>query len=86
MMTGKYPARLHITDWIAGHQRPKAKLQIPDWQKSLPLEEVTIAELLNQQGYRCASFGKWHLGNEGQLPTDQGFTKHIGGYMHWPTT
>jgi arylsulfatase A len=82
MMTGKYPARLHITDWIAGHQRLKAKLQIPDWQKSLPLEEVTIAELLNPLGYRCASFGKWHLGNEGQLPTDQGFAKHIGGYMH----
>src|ERR1041384_8344139 len=31
VMTGKYPARLHITDWIAGSQRPYAKLKIPDW-------------------------------------------------------
>lgn len=82
MMTGKYPARLHITDWIAGHKRPNAKLRIPDWQKSLPLAEQTIAEVLAERGYVSASFGKWHLGNEGQLPTDQGFVSHIGGLMH----
>src|SRR5690349_6867893 len=33
VMTGKYPARLHITDWIAGHARPFAKLKIPDWRQ-----------------------------------------------------
>src|SRR5205823_9686470 len=33
VMTGKYPARLHITDWIAGSERPFAKLKIPDWQQ-----------------------------------------------------
>ncbi len=82
MMTGKYPARLHITDWIAGHNRQFAKLKIPDWQKSLPLEEKTIAEVLAERGYISASFGKWHLGNEGQLPTDQGFASHVGGLMH----
>ena len=27
IVTGKYPARLHITDWIAGHRRPFAKLR-----------------------------------------------------------
>src|SRR4051812_39838765 len=26
LLTGQYPARLHITDWIAGHQRPFARL------------------------------------------------------------
>ena len=36
VMTGKYPARLHITDWIAGHQRPFAKLKVPDWTQYLP--------------------------------------------------
>ena len=44
IMTGKYPARLHITDWIAGHNRPYAKLKIPEWPLQLPLEERTIAE------------------------------------------
>lgn len=82
MMTGKYPARLHITDWIAGHNRPFAKLRIPDWQKSLPLSEQTIPEVLAERGYVSASFGKWHLGGEGQLPTDQGFVLHRGGLMH----
>src|SRR6186997_2495224 len=28
LMTGQYPARLHVTDWIAGHVRPKAKLRV----------------------------------------------------------
>jgi arylsulfatase A-like enzyme len=37
ILTGQYPARLHITDWIAGHQRPQAKLLPPDWTKQLPL-------------------------------------------------
>src|SRR5205809_5515793 len=36
IMTGKYPARLHITDWIAGHQRPFARLKVPDWRQYLP--------------------------------------------------
>src|SRR5687768_11091331 len=40
VMTGKYPARLHITDWIAGHQRPFAKLKPPAWTQHLPHEEV----------------------------------------------
>jgi arylsulfatase A-like enzyme len=79
VMTGKYPARLHVTDWIAGHNRPFAKLKIPDWTKYLPLEETTIAELLKQQQYATASIGKWHLGGEGYEPTQQGFDVNIGG-------
>ncbi|MGC3970198.1 MAG: sulfatase [Pirellulales bacterium] len=79
LLTGKYPARLHITDWIAGQQRPFAKLQIPDWTKFLPLEETTLAELLKPAGYATASVGKWHLGGEGYEPTRQGFDVNIGG-------
>src|SRR5262245_36577931 len=36
VMTGKYPARLHITDWIAGSQRPNAQVKVPDWRQDLP--------------------------------------------------
>src|SRR6185503_9825252 len=68
VLTAKYPARLHITDWIAGHNRPFAKLKIPDWTQHLPLEETTLAELLKRRGYATASVGKWHLGNEGFEP------------------
>ena len=59
MMTGQYPARLHVTDWIPGHERPFAKLAIPPWQKHLPLEAVTVAERLQAAGYATASIGKW---------------------------
>jgi hypothetical protein len=45
-MTGKYPARLRVTDWIAGHRRSHAKLAIPDWTKFLVYREVSIAEAL----------------------------------------
>jgi arylsulfatase A-like enzyme len=85
IMTGKYPARLHITDWIAGHNRPFAKLKIPDWQMHLPLEETTIAEALKERGYATGHFGKWHLGNEEFYPEHQGFDVNVGGcYMGSP--
>jgi len=86
LMTGKYPARLHITDWIAGHERPKAKLQIPDWQKFLPFEEITLAEQFKSAGYATASIGKWHLtpglkeGDEAYYPDKHGFDVNLGGY------
>lgn len=79
IMTGKYPARTHITDWIAGHERPFARLKVPEWQKFLPLEEETIAERLKTKGYATASIGKWHLGGEDFWPTKQGFDVNIGG-------
>ncbi len=80
MLTGQYPARLHITDWIAGHQRPHAKLLPPDWTKHLPLETVTVAERLKTAGYATASIGKWHLGGPAFFPEHQGFDENKGGY------
>lgn len=79
IMTGKYPARLHITDWIAGHDRPFARLKIPDWKKELPLEEETIAERLKSGGYATASIGKWHLGGPDFWPEKQGFDLNVAG-------
>jgi arylsulfatase A-like enzyme len=80
MLTGKYPARLHITDWIAGHKRPKAKLNVPDWTMHLPHEERTIAEALKTAGYATASIGKWHLGGPEHAPEKHGFDVNLGGY------
>src|SRR5687767_10765654 len=61
LMTGKYPARLHITDWIPGAMPDNPKLLVPDWTKALPASETTIAELFKEAGYATASIGKWHL-------------------------
>ncbi|NMC19860.1 MAG: sulfatase [Thermogutta sp.] len=79
LMTGKYPARLHITDWIKGHNRPKAKLRVPDWTMHLPLEETTIAERLRAAGYATIHIGKWHLGDPPYYPQHQGFDVNLGG-------
>jgi arylsulfatase A-like enzyme len=61
IMTGKYPARLHLTEYIPGDKYPWAKLKCPKMVDRLPLEEVTIAELLKPIGYSTAMIGKWHL-------------------------
>ncbi|MBS33461.1 MAG: arylsulfatase [Verrucomicrobiales bacterium] len=81
IMTGKHPVRVDITDWIPGQpNRPTNPLLHPEDRHSLPLEEVTIAEVLKENGYQTFFAGKWHLGSEGQWPTDQGFDINIGGH------
>jgi arylsulfatase A len=77
LLTGKNPAALRLTDWIAGHNRPFAKLKIPEWTKELRATEVTLPALLKKAGYATASIGKWHLGPAG--PTERGFDINIGG-------
>ncbi|NND99882.1 MAG: sulfatase [Pirellulaceae bacterium] len=67
IMTGMYPARLRCTDFIAGQNRPYAKMRIPDWTKQLESRHVTIAEVLQNAGYRAAHIGKWHLEAKGQV-------------------
>jgi arylsulfatase A len=81
VLTGKYPARLHVTDWVPGHPRPNAKLAAPLWTQYLPREEVTVAEALKQAGYVTCHIGKWHLGNQQQgWPDKHGFDHNVGGY------
>ena len=80
ILTGKYPARLHVTDWITGHVAPRAKLRVPDWTMYLDHGEVTLAEVLKPAGYVSASIGKWHLGGEDYYPEKQGFDENIAGY------
>ncbi len=85
IMTGKYPARLHLTDWIPGRQanaqaRAKMKLAPPEFEQQLALDEVTLAETLQEAGYATFFAGKWHLGTEGYYPEDQGFDVNKGGW------
>ena len=41
---------------------------------------LTLAEMLGSLGYRSRFIGKWHLGGQGHLPTDQGFDENFGGW------
>ncbi len=79
LLTGKYPARLHITDWIPGLMPDNPKLLVPEWTKFLPTSETTIAELFHSRGYTTASIGKWHLGGEEYYPQKNGFDINIAG-------
>jgi len=80
IMTGKYPARLHLTDWLPGRgDLPAQRLARPIINQQLALEEVTIAERLKAAGYVTAHVGKWHLGGEGFEPQKQGFDINIAG-------
>jgi arylsulfatase A-like enzyme len=80
IMTGQYPARLKLTDWIPGRKPwPYSKLVRPEFNQQLPRDAKTIAEMLHPAGYRTAAIGKWHLGGQGSLPTDRGFDVNIAG-------
>ncbi|MBK1830802.1 sulfatase [Verrucomicrobiaceae bacterium R5-34] len=86
IITGQYPARLHLTDWIAGHVHAKAKLQVPDWKMYIDHSLTTIPEALKSKGYATGFFGKWHLMPHKQpelmpehTPVKHGFDINVGG-------
>jgi arylsulfatase A-like enzyme len=85
-MTGKYPARLHLTDWLSGRRDFSfQKLKNAEIHQHLPLEEITIAEALKKHGYRTAHIGKWHLGEDPFGPLQQGFDLRIPRWNKgWP--
>jgi arylsulfatase A-like enzyme len=80
-MTGRHPDRCGVFSW--GYD--------------MPLEEVTLAEVLRAAGYATGHFGKWHLGglpgtaakapnmNRAQMPTEPGRERHPGnqGFDEW---
>ena len=79
IMTGRYPVRTGVTDWIPGRpSHEQGPIVTPPTLRQLDLAEKTILEYL-KPAYRSASIGKWHLGGEGFYPTDQGFDVNRGG-------
>jgi arylsulfatase A-like enzyme len=75
IMTGKYPPRFGVTDFIPGMRSGRLK-SAPN-ADHLPLEEVTIAETLRDAGYATFFAGKWHLGGGEFYPGAQGFPKAL---------
>ncbi|MBN1852990.1 MAG: sulfatase [Pirellulales bacterium] len=77
IMTGKYPPRTGITDFIPGQRN--ARLRSAPNADHLSLEEFTIAEALGDAGYTNFFAGKWHLGTEEYSPNGQGFGPGLVG-------
>ncbi len=87
--TGKYPARIGMTDFIRGRyyvpQKRKEIQQVcpvlpAENLFNLPLEEITIAEVLKENGYQTAHIGKWHLAEDSlYFPQYQGYDINIAG-------
>lgn len=86
IMTGKYPQRVGITDYIGGPQPEEARTQekyrdrlLPaPYKERLALEERTIGEAFHDAGYATFFAGKWHLGGKGFTPDQQGFDVSLG--------
>lgn len=85
LMTGKYPIKTDVTDWLRGRQadgkaRPYEKMVAKPIADQLALSEKTFAELALENGYHTFSAGKWHLGEQEQFwPEAQGFQVNKGG-------
>ena len=84
VMTGSYPARVGVTDWIDfwGETHPaRGALIDAGYTEHLPHDQTSLAAALRTAGYGCWHVGKWHLGGADQdsLPTDHGFDTNVGG-------
>ena len=84
IMTGQWPQRIGITDYIGAPLKPEAwnrntRLLPAPYSDRLPLDSPTLAKSLKAAGYATFFAGKWHLGPEGWWPENQGFDVNFGG-------
>lgn len=75
IMSGQYPARVGVIDFIPGHWRPFEEVIVPkNRTQHLPKEIFTIGDAVKEIGYVTGYFGKWHLGNRPEFhPLKRGF-------------
>lgn len=68
-LSGRYPTELGITEWISPEESTAG----------LGLDMPTWVEVLQDQGYDTALFGKWHLGSApDHHPTQKGYDYFMG--------
>ena len=77
IMSGKYPARVGVTQYIPGHA--VGRLQDVPYFHALPISEHSLASALREGGYQTWHVGKWHLGGAQTAPERHGFDVNIAG-------
>lgn len=87
IMSGKFPARHGITDWIGARTETEwrkvgrfNKLLPPAYERGLSHDFITLPEAMKANGYKTFFAGKWHLGEKGSWPEDHGFDINKGGW------
>lgn len=86
LLTGKYPASIHLTDWLSGRRDfPFQKLKNAEINHHIPYEELTLPEVLKGQAYSTAIIGKWHVGDDSASSRRQGFDSQLPEWnWGWP--
>jgi len=68
LLTGRMPQRMGVVG-----------VYFPESFTGMPTDELTMAEMLQEQGYATSAVGKWHLGHHHQfLPLQRGFDEYFG--------
>ena len=87
IMTGKFPARHGITEWIGQlsgeewrRRKRHTKMLPAHYKHVLDHSYTTLPEALQLNGYKTFFAGKWHIGSEGSHPEDHGFDINVGGF------
>lgn len=79
IMTGRHPSRDNHTDWFCGDRTER--FRHAEYDCSMAVEQLTLAEAFQAGGYDTYFAGKWHLGPEPRhWPENQGFDVNKGGW------
>lgn len=92
LMTGRYQQRCASVpdEELSPVFRQQRKENLPQrWAWGISKDELTLAELLRQNGYRTGLIGKWHLGYDSKFhPMNDGFDEFrgfVGGNVDYHT-
>lgn len=75
IMSGKYPARVGVTQYIPGHAL--GRLTDVPYFHALPQSEYSLARALRDGGYQTWHVGKWHLGDGATAPHRHSFDVNV---------
>ncbi len=78
LMTGRYQQKFGIEENnVPGLMSENGKLTAVDM--GVPLDQKFISDYLSEAGYKCAVFGKWHLGSTDEYhPYERGYDRFVG--------